>query len=91
MLFRSLAVSFSFDVTILKERGVFAGEHVDRPRGAVEGAGLVGARYISCGRSCSRGACVSADTKGGAGPRKSFLDLEVRALPWPMTCVDSVE
>ena len=76
-----------------EERGVFAGEHVaDRPRGAVEGAGLVGAlTFLRQAGRVAGGALVRfGGHEGGAGG-EGFLDLEVGGLALAdVACVDSV-
>ena len=65
-----------------EERGVFAGEHVaNGPRGAVEGAGLVGAlTFLRQAGRVAGGALVRLGGHEGGTGGEGFLDLEVGGL-----------
>ena len=65
-----------------EERGVFAGEHVAHgPRGAVEGAGLVGAlAFLRQAGGVAGGALVRLGGHEGRSRGEGFLDLEVGGL-----------
>ena len=65
-----------------EERGVFAGEHVAHgPRGAVEGAGLVGAlTFLRQAARVAGGALVRLGGHEGRACGEGFLDLEVGGL-----------